>query len=43
VVVPDRDLLVVRLGEMHVATWAELNAGVAALIRAFPARGQTPP
>ena len=26
VMVPDRDLVVVRLGEMHVATWPELNA-----------------
>ena len=36
VIVPDRDLVVVRLGEMQVATWPELNAGVAALIQAFP-------
>jgi CubicO group peptidase (beta-lactamase class C family) len=37
VMVPDRDLVVVRLGEMHASTWAELNAGLSALIRAFPA------
>lgn len=43
VMVPDRDLVVVRLGEMHVATWPELNAGLSALIRAFPARGGDAP
>jgi CubicO group peptidase (beta-lactamase class C family) len=36
VIVPDRDLVVVRLGEMHVSTWPELNAQLAELIRAFP-------
>jgi CubicO group peptidase (beta-lactamase class C family) len=43
VMVPDRDLVVVRLGEMHAATWSELNAGLSALIRAFPERGQAAP
>jgi CubicO group peptidase (beta-lactamase class C family) len=43
VMVPDRDLVVVRLGEMHVATWPELNTGLSALIRAFPARSQASP
>jgi len=43
VMVPDRDLVVVRLGEMHVATWPELNGGISALIHAFPARGQAAP
>jgi CubicO group peptidase (beta-lactamase class C family) len=43
VVVPDRDLVVVRLGEMHVATWRELNDQLGALIQAFPvARGAAP-
>jgi CubicO group peptidase (beta-lactamase class C family) len=41
--VPARDLVVVRLGEMHAATWAELNAGLSALIRAFPPRGGAAP
>jgi CubicO group peptidase (beta-lactamase class C family) len=36
VVVPARDLVVVRLGEMHASTWPELYAHVGALIRAFP-------
>jgi CubicO group peptidase (beta-lactamase class C family) len=39
VLVPDRDLVVVRLGEMHVATWPELHAGLGELIQLFPARG----
>jgi CubicO group peptidase (beta-lactamase class C family) len=43
VMVPDRDLVVVRLGEMHASTWAELNAGLSALIRAFPVRGGVAP
>jgi CubicO group peptidase (beta-lactamase class C family) len=37
-IVPARDLVVVRLGEMHVATWNELNAQMGALIRSFPLR-----
>jgi CubicO group peptidase (beta-lactamase class C family) len=36
VLVPDRDLVVVRLGEMHVATWGLLNDQIGALIEAFP-------
>jgi CubicO group peptidase (beta-lactamase class C family) len=43
VIVPDRDLVVVRLGEMHVATWPELNAQLAELIRAFPPRRPATP
>jgi CubicO group peptidase (beta-lactamase class C family) len=39
VIVPDRDLVVVRLGEMQASTWPELNAGLAALIQTFPASG----
>jgi CubicO group peptidase (beta-lactamase class C family) len=38
VLVPDRDLVVVRLGEMHVATWQLLNDQLGALIEAFPPR-----
>ena len=37
-IVPDRDLVVVRLGEMQASTWPELNGQIGALIRAFPAR-----
>ena len=40
VMVPDRDLVIVRLGEMHASTWPELNAQLAELIRAFPARSE---
>jgi CubicO group peptidase (beta-lactamase class C family) len=43
VMVPDRDLVVVRLGEMHVATWRELNDALGALIRAFPPLRQATP
>jgi len=39
VIVPDRDLIVVRLGEMHVATWPELNHELADVILAFPKQG----
>jgi CubicO group peptidase (beta-lactamase class C family) len=39
VIVPDRDLLVVRLGEMQRLTWAELGDLLSDLIAAFPARG----
>jgi CubicO group peptidase (beta-lactamase class C family) len=39
VMVPARDLVVVRLGEMHATTWPELHAHVSALIRAFPVTG----
>jgi CubicO group peptidase (beta-lactamase class C family) len=35
VIVPSRDLVVVRLGEMHAITWAELRSGLADLIEAF--------
>jgi hypothetical protein len=34
--VPDRDLVVVRLGEMHASTWRELNDQLGAVIEAFP-------
>lgn len=43
VMVPDRDLVIVRLGEMHASSWPELNVQLAELIRAFPARTGTPP
>jgi CubicO group peptidase (beta-lactamase class C family) len=36
VIAPSRDLVVVRLGEMHAVTWPELYAQLDALIRAFP-------
>jgi len=36
VVVPDRDLVVVRLGEMHTTGWPELNDRLGAVIEAFP-------
>jgi len=42
VMVPDRDLVVVRLGEMHVATWRDLHEGLGELIQLFPARGARP-
>jgi len=41
VIVPDRDLVVVRLGEMHNTTWPELNDRIGALIEAFPRRVET--
>jgi hypothetical protein len=41
--VPDRDLVIVRLGEMHASTWPELNAQLAELIRAFPTRSERAP
>ena len=40
VMVPDRDLVVVRLGEMQASTWPELNAQLAELIHVFPARAE---
>ncbi len=43
VMVPDRDLVIVRLGEMHVSTWPELNAQLAELINAFPPRSGMSP
>ena len=43
IMVPDRDLVIVRLGEMHVATWPELNGELAELIRAFPTRNGARP
>jgi CubicO group peptidase (beta-lactamase class C family) len=39
VMVPSRDLVVVRLGEMHATDWPTLRAHVSELIEAFPARG----
>jgi CubicO group peptidase (beta-lactamase class C family) len=40
VIVPSRDLVVVRLGALHATTWPELRTQVAALISAFgPAGG----
>jgi hypothetical protein len=33
---PDRDLLIVRLGELQATTWPELSGRVAALANAFP-------
>lgn len=35
IVVPSRDLVVVRLGEMNASSWPELRAGLAELIGAF--------
>jgi CubicO group peptidase (beta-lactamase class C family) len=43
VMVPDRDLVVVRLGEMHEATWRLLNDQLGALIEAFPAISEVAP
>ena len=43
VMVPERDLVIVRLGEMHASTWPELNAQLAELILTFPAHPGTPP
>jgi CubicO group peptidase (beta-lactamase class C family) len=43
VMVPDRDLVIVRLGEMHASSWPELNAQLAELIHAFPQHSGTPP
>jgi CubicO group peptidase (beta-lactamase class C family) len=43
VLVPDRDLVIVRLGEMHASTWPELNVQLAELILTFPAHPGTPP
>ena len=34
--VPDRDLIVIRLGEAHHAKWSEINAMVSQIARAFP-------
>jgi CubicO group peptidase (beta-lactamase class C family) len=42
VIVPDRDLVVVRLGEMHATTWPELNDRLGALIEAFPRQPGAP-
>ena len=42
VIVPDRDLVVVRLGEMHASTWRQLNDQLGALIQAFPQRDTAP-
>lgn len=42
VIVPDRDLVVVRLGEMHATTWPELNDRLGALIEAFPRQPGVP-
>lgn len=39
VMVPSRDLVVVRLGEMHAVTWQELRGRVSDLIEAFPLGG----
>jgi CubicO group peptidase (beta-lactamase class C family) len=39
VIVPDRDLVVVRLGEMQRFTWDELGDALSELISAFPQRG----
>jgi CubicO group peptidase (beta-lactamase class C family) len=42
VIVPDRDLVVVRLGEMQATTWPQLNDRLGALIEAFPRRAGAP-
>jgi CubicO group peptidase (beta-lactamase class C family) len=42
VIVPDRDLVVVRLGEMHATSWPQLNDRLGALIQAFPRREGAP-
>jgi CubicO group peptidase (beta-lactamase class C family) len=36
VIVPARDLVVVRLGEMQATSWPEIHAQVSAFVRAFP-------
>jgi CubicO group peptidase (beta-lactamase class C family) len=33
---PDRDLVVVRLGDMHTITWDEMTAGIGGIGNAFP-------
>jgi len=38
VIVPDRDLVIVRLGEMQRVTWSRLGDELSDLIAAFPAR-----
>jgi CubicO group peptidase (beta-lactamase class C family) len=43
VIVPDRDLVVVRLGEMQRFTWQELGDALSELIGAFPRRAQALP
>ena len=35
--VPDRDLVIVRLGDQHAMDWDALSAGIGALAAAFPA------
>lgn len=42
VILPDRDLVVVRLGEMHATRWPELNDRLGALIQAFPRQPGAP-
>jgi len=36
VIVPDRDLVIVRLGEMQRTTWSQLSDGLSDLIESFP-------
>jgi CubicO group peptidase (beta-lactamase class C family) len=43
VMVPDRDLIVVRLGEMHVVRWPELNERLGDLVLAFPPNQRATP
>ena len=43
VIVPDRDLVVVRLGEMQRFTWPELSDALSDLIDAFPQRAEPTP
>ena len=35
-IVPARDLVVVRLGEMHAAAWSDLGGPLSDLVLAFP-------
>jgi CubicO group peptidase (beta-lactamase class C family) len=41
-ILPDRDLVVVRLGELQRLTWRELGGGLSDLIVAFPAASGAP-
>jgi CubicO group peptidase (beta-lactamase class C family) len=43
VIVPDRDLVVVRLGEMQRFTWTELSDALSDLVGAFPPRAEPTP
>ena len=42
VIVPDRDLVLVRLGEMQVSSWDQLSGWLSDLVAAFPRRAVEP-